>query len=106
MMRGEFEGYTVLIVRYDVSTSIFNGAIVSAATAVVKPTNARQVSKWVPSPILGCGADFAGPSDTAASTTYICPSRREVPEYMVNPYVQCNTPSDYRLPDISSSTSL
>lgn len=86
-MRGELEGYAVLMGRYDVSTSIFNGAIVSAATAVVKPTNARQVSKWVLSLLLSCVADSTGPSDTAASTTYICPSRRAVLECTVNPYV-------------------
>lgn len=86
-MRGELGGYAVLMGRYDVSTSIFNGAIVSAATAVVKPTNARQVSKWVLSLLLSFEADPAGPSDTAASTTYICPSRREVPECTANPYV-------------------
>jgi hypothetical protein len=40
-----FTPTNVLTGSYDTSVSIFNGAIKSAALAVVKPTNASQVSK-------------------------------------------------------------
>lgn len=77
----------MLISRYDESVSIFNGAIRSAAMAVVKPTNAGQVSKYVLSlrDVAYLVLIIQEPSGIAESTTSIYQSNREEPEYTVNP---------------------